>query len=487
MNSFETNVIRGLLLTVLIGLLMACGGGGGGGGTASTSEPVVAKGVITQLGSIWVNGVEYETPEGGSYSSDDDSDFDPKLYQPGQVVRIRGKLHDDGVSGTADEVEYEAEIEGTAGTGNTINGYNIITDQSLTPGTRYEVSGFWIDDSTIDATFIKVDDDNDGGIDEIKGFIDVLVPGTSINVRGVTYIFTNTTAFSEGDFVEVHFNPASCTGSIPNRTCDADIVESEDDFNDEIEGLEVEFEGAVNMDPTDLAKCPIDADFMIGPTCIDWDLVPSDGWMDGLTGSADMMPGLRVEAEGHFNLAGLLIAEKIKGRGNRVRISATVSNVDGTGGLGTLEVFGGAIQVTTQSGLTSIENPLVNGDGFEIRGIRTGATSVLALRIKSDSVGSNDHELRAEVDLNGANSGAGTITVMGITSLANSDTELQDEDFVVAPGNGNTTSLQIINFLGSIDDDGIVSTTNGPNDVVDVRIDTTDNTARQIEIEREDD
>ena len=55
------------------------------------------------------------------------------------------------------------------------------------------------------------------------------------------------------------------------------------------EGQEVEFEGAVNLDPVDLAGCPTGADFLIDMTCIDWDFVPSGGWMDGLTNSSDMV------------------------------------------------------------------------------------------------------------------------------------------------------------------------------------------------------
>jgi len=495
MNSFETNVIRGLLLTVLIGLLMACGGGGGG--SASTSESVVAKGVITNMGSIWVNGVEYETPVGGSYSNDD-STSDTASYEVGQVVSLRGRRNDDGVSGTADEVEYEAEIEGAAGTSNTINGVTIITDQTLTPGTRYEVSGFWIDDTTLQATFIKVDDDGVAGIDEVKGFVEAIDPGVSLTVRGVVYNYTGSTVVVVGDYVEIHFTGTTAT-----------LVELEDDFFDnQSDGQEVEIEGAVNMDPTDLATCPTDADFMIDMTCIDWDL-GSVEWMDGLTGPVDMVSGLRVEAEGHINTDGLLVAEKIKGRGNQVRITAIASSIvlDTAGTTGSLVVFSDVaapIDVSFESGMTEIDfngepnlllaNPT---EGLEIRGIRTGATSVLALRIKDDnSADASRQELRAEVDVDGADSTLDTITVMGISSLLDADTQLEEEDVIIASGSGSTTPTQIDSFLDLIDDDGIVNTTNGPNDVVEVRIDTTNSgdgstgspyAAKQVEIEREDD
>ncbi len=58
------SLIPTIILVMTVSLLTACGGGSGG---SPTSESVAARGVITQLGSIWVNGVEYETPDGGSY------------------------------------------------------------------------------------------------------------------------------------------------------------------------------------------------------------------------------------------------------------------------------------------------------------------------------------------------------------------------------------------------------------------------------------
>ena len=57
------SLIPTIILVMTVSLLTACGGSSG----PPISESVVARGVITQLGSIWVNGVEYETPDGGSY------------------------------------------------------------------------------------------------------------------------------------------------------------------------------------------------------------------------------------------------------------------------------------------------------------------------------------------------------------------------------------------------------------------------------------
>jgi hypothetical protein len=324
-----------------------------------------------------------------------------------------------------------------------------------------------------------LDDDGDG-VDEIKGFVEAVNPGVSLTVHSVVYSYGGPTVVAIGDYVEVHFN-----GTVASK------VELEDDFDDVAEGQEVEFEGAVNMDPGDLASCPIGADFLIDTTCIDWDSVPDSGWRDGLTDESDMVAGIRVEAEGHYDATTLLIAEKIKGRGNRVRALAIVDT--GSIGTGTFTLFDGIINVTTLSGLTEYENlanfaAITNNAGLKVKGIRTGPNSLLALRIEAETVAVDEHDLRAEIDENGADSGTGRVTVMGVTSQAvEPGTELELNDTLFS----GTLAM----FLDMIDDDNIVNSLNGPQDIVDVRIDTTSGNgtggspyaADEIEIEEEDD
>ena len=483
MNTFETNVIRGLLLTVLIGLLMACGGGGG---TASSSEPVVAKGVITNLGSIWVNGVEYETPDGGSYSNDD-STSSTASYEVGQVVSLSGRRNDDGVSGTADVVEYEAEVEGSA-LGGKINGVTIVISSTtnvslatldgtgaLQDGFRYEVSGFRLDDRTIEATFIKDEDVDDTTGDEVKGLVEGFT-ANSLTVYGIIYNYSGVPQVAVGDLVEIHFAPSSFT--TPPDTYIATEVELEDDFFNGLgDGQEVEVEGPVNMlDPVALAAaCPNGGDFMIDTTCIDWNT--NTEWSDGLDSDADLLSGIRVEAEGHVNAAGVLIAEEIKGRGNRVRALSIPTDT----GAGTFNLFGGAIQVTTSSATERngiLLSTLLAG-GVEVRGIRTGPTSMLATRIDAENAPADKNELRAEVDLNGVDSTvlSESITLMGFTLGVNASTQLEIEDVLY-------TSI-LTSFLDMIDDNDSVA--DGPRDIIDLRFDIGTLVADQVEIEIEDD
>jgi hypothetical protein len=512
-NSIIKHGVRGLFATGLVAMLVACGGGGSSSSdddSSGGSVSVASRGVITQLGSIHVNGVKYETPDGNSYSSDD-STSTVANYQVGQVVSLRGRRNDDGVTGTADEVEYEAEIEGEANAGD-INGITVLFTPktnapgipSLVTGTRYEVSGIWIDDFNIEATFVKQDDDGGAGdtIDEIKGKVQVVNSASSFDVRDITFNMAGAVphGVAVDNLVEVHFD--SCAGTAPDIVCIASSVEIEDDVFDMAEGLEVEIEGAVDKNP---AGCPPAADFKVDGVCIDSSSKPAL-WMDGLTMFDDMVQGSRVEAEGHMIGTApnhYLRADKVKGRGNRVRVSSVAGTVNAAAG--TFALIDGNISVTTMAGVTEFEDGLfidtvtpaenIDGQTVEVRGVRTGPSELLALRIKLTGLsgGGDRHELRAEIDESGTNSTNDTITVMGIVSMADENTELEVEDIEIAPGNGLTTPQAIDDFLLMVDADADPS--NGPRDVVEIGVDITTGdgsgglpySADEWEIEEEDD
>jgi hypothetical protein len=485
MKQLDNLTRAGLCGIALATLLTACGGGGSSS-SDSSSPSIVTRGKITALGSIWVNGVEYETPNGGSYKNDDSSSTSAN-FKVGQVVSLRG-THS-GRSGTTKDVTYEAELEGEADSKTTINQITVLigdstnkaeatlTGNDLNIGSRYEVSGFWIDSTTIEATYIKNDDDGDSE-DEIKGLVEAVNPGIDLTVRSITFSYAGPTVVAVGDYVEVHFN-----GTTANE------VQLEDDYFDDMDdGEEVEIEGAVNLST---AGCPPDADIMVADVCINLGSV--EEWEDGLNGAADLTSGLRVEVEGYYSAAGdYLVAEEVKGR-NQMRVFSTASDL----GVDTFNLFGGVIQVETSSStqfdtVNNLFSDIANSDILEVHGVRTGPTSMLALRVKEkSSIGDDEHEVRAEVDLNGADSGSNGLTVMGITATLDAETKLKIEDVIVAPGDGvSPDETAIDGYLDdSMDDDNLAG--NGPRDIVQLRVRSfaagPDFIADQIEIEYEDD
>ena len=91
--------------------------GCGGSDSATTSTPTASAtpqttvGKITGFGSIYVNGIEYDTA-GASYDVDDSSASGDDALAVGMVVKVQGSVNPDGRTGQADSVSYDDDIEG---------------------------------------------------------------------------------------------------------------------------------------------------------------------------------------------------------------------------------------------------------------------------------------------------------------------------------------------------------------------------------------
>ena len=108
-----TKRIPGLLAWAAVAALAlaGCGGGGGdvtvGGGTGGTG--IVSTGVMVK-GSVIVNGVRFEDTLANIVV--DDTPKSPTDLRDGMVVRVNGRVNDDGINGTAERVEAQIEVRG---------------------------------------------------------------------------------------------------------------------------------------------------------------------------------------------------------------------------------------------------------------------------------------------------------------------------------------------------------------------------------------
>ena len=100
-----------LLLVAAMPLLYSCGGGGSStvaeGGIGGTG---VSVGRITEFGSIFVNGIEYET-DSTTFTIDNTSGTESDLAI-GMVVRVSGSKDETTASGTAVSVDYNSLVTG---------------------------------------------------------------------------------------------------------------------------------------------------------------------------------------------------------------------------------------------------------------------------------------------------------------------------------------------------------------------------------------
>ena len=326
-------VILASLAAVLVAL-NGCGGGGGGdtlAGIGGTGK--IASGSITGFGSILVNGIKYDIDSASLEVNDDDSaELSQDDLRIGMVVTVTAVV--EGDVGVASLVIYDNEIEGPVsglidpGNGLTksfsVLGIDVIVedpgtefDDSYAPGFSFatiadgdvvEVSGFFDDSNTLNATYIKKTDDFVSGESEIelKGTPDAGTDagaGESFVLDGVIVNILADADLSEvpGErvtdsmFVEVE---GTLISDNP-LTVEAFRIEQEEEGLDDDAG-EAELEGFVS-DFVDISNFRVDGQLVDA----------SDAEFKSTDLDLRLSDGLKVEVEGTI-VGGLLDAKKVE-------------------------------------------------------------------------------------------------------------------------------------------------------------------------------
>ena len=105
---------------IALAVTSLAGCGGGGDGSASTSSGAITSvGTISGFGSIYVNGVKFET-DNASYEVDDETVYSDDDLAVGMKVRVEGTVNPDGITGTANSVYYDDDVEGPIDAGSLI-------------------------------------------------------------------------------------------------------------------------------------------------------------------------------------------------------------------------------------------------------------------------------------------------------------------------------------------------------------------------------
>jgi hypothetical protein len=378
--------------------LGACGGGGGGT-PGATSAPVVSTGTMTK-GSVIVNGVRFE--DSLADITADDSPKTPAFLQSGMTVKVKGRRNDDGVTGTATDIEVENEVRGTItakGTDSfTVLGQTVFVDggtvfddvanfADLAVGNAVEVHGQRDAAGAIRATRVELLA-GPGVVDEVRGVVagkDASPGPGTFTIGGGTFTYDGGTvivegvAFDNGDLVEIHLDAGT---NLANRI---ELEDAEDAAFDPAEGEEFEVEGFV----TGLAG----DNFFVNGQAVS--LQAGTRFEAGLP--ADLANDVRVEAEGHM-IGGVLVADKITFK-DSVRFEANLEAVSG-GPDNNVTVFGRTVFITSRTGQNPRDGSFLAGEGVKIRAfLNLDNTTFTATRIDEESapVAPNDHAIQGLV------------------------------------------------------------------------------------------
>lgn len=358
---------------------------GGGGGTTSTGTQVASKGVVTGFGSVFVNGVKYDTTSSGVII--DDSSATADSLKVGMVVKVKGVLNDDGVTGSASSIEYEDSLEGPVAnltaTGFSVLGQNVVVTATtvfdgvanlaaVTNGQVVEVSGFSNPDGSITATRIEVKSSTEykvrGTVSNLgtNTFTLTVTPTLTFTVNYATAtIVPSAAALVNGAYVKVKATTAPSGTTITATKVAVKQSGLEDSARAEIEGIVANFNSTLKT-------------FTINGTTVN---------AFGITLPAGFGNGTRVEVKGSLS-NGVLTAAKLEmEKDSDQDVQGTVSAKTAT----TLTVNGIVITVTATTmyedsssrhdRMFSFASIAVN-DTVEVKGYLENIGSLIATRIE---------------------------------------------------------------------------------------------------------
>jgi len=460
MNATKRNLSIGLLAATL---LIACGGTsppsgstgspgtpgttgttgstGPTGPTGSTGAvPLTAgsRGVITGLSPLTVNGVRFDT--GAAEIRIEGERRTESELRKGQVVRVRGEIR--GREGTAATVSFDDDLRGKVddrgGSRMHVGGHEVEIEHetefedetrredSIQPGERIRVSGHRTASGSIRATRIEKEAGSHEDF-EVKGYVSGLAAsaspvtfalrmtpdGTDLYQVTMAAGATTSAALADGSLVEVRSATRPVAGAIT-----ATSVELEDGRNGG-ENDEVEVEGLVTAGSS--------ASFSIGAQAVTTSATTT--WENGLP--EDLLPGVKVEAEGTLDAQGVLLARKVSYRWNVRLQGAPSSAAEVAPGMGTFQVLGLVVHVDA---LTEWKSSGA-GSGFslvnlgtspvEVRGYRArNGVDVIATRVESR----DDVRVILQGPVSAEDAAGGTLTILGITVQSSGSTSYHGMD-----------------------------------------------------------
>lgn len=349
-------------------------------------------GVITGFGSVFVNGVEYETT--GASVQMDGVASDESSLEAGMVVSVQGRTNADGLTGVASAIHYADVTEGVVLAVNLTNGVGSLNVM----GQTVQVNSLTLFDS--DVPGITLDTIPPGSIAEVSGFTDgsgtiyatrieikkaALQPGDILEVKGVVSNLTATT-FQLGDLVVNYSGATQVPGNLANglhvevKATAAPTDNGSGTYTLAATAVEIEGDGSIGIGGTDGDALHLQGvvtvfDMATSTMVVNGQMlkVRSDAMRDGKT-FADLTPGTFIRLEAEHTQGDWLVKEIEIGRSSDVEIKANIEAIDLVAG--TITLLGTSIIIDSntlkQDGLTLNSqhafdiNDLAIGDRVEV-------------------------------------------------------------------------------------------------------------------------
>ena len=211
------NRTRKVIGTTAAALLLYCNSSIDFAGIQGSGRASAVKGPITRFGSIFVNGVEYNT-NNAAVVIDDQPGTESQLHE-GQIVTLNGILNPDGTTGTAAQVSYSGDVVGP------ITLIAPGTNSFVVLGQKVRISGTTLFDDAIqpqDLTGLQA-----GSLVEVSGFansagdivasrVDLRSSPNNLQVKGTIGNLDTAAQTFRINSLLVDYGAASVTGDLAN-------------------------------------------------------------------------------------------------------------------------------------------------------------------------------------------------------------------------------------------------------------------------------
>jgi len=449
-----------LLASCNTGTTQLAGGGIGGTGISS--------GTVTGFGSVFVNGVEFDTT-GATRNIDDvvtisNGVNDSTVMGSGMVVTVTGTVNPDGMTGSATSITYDEIVSGPVKAAPVedpdrvhktfgILDLTITVDRNTTifVNTDYlslqmndvlDVSGFLDDAGTLVATRLeKTGVFGQGTIVETRGTVGGFDGIDTFTIRTLSVTFDGNTVFedlpgsvSSGQFVEVNGVLQGADLILASRIQREDSELSNFNGDVSVEGIVTSFAGIGNFL---LDGVPVDA---------------SSATFNPANLAGMLANNQRIEVEGTVT-AGMISARRVEQRSGEVKLAGQVTATDVSGRTFSLEIVAGqppiAVMVDSR---TQLEDELLHvqpftllqmnaGDPVLVQGYLDNNGNVVAGEVKRRVL--DEYELVGPVSVAGGNASSGSVTILGVTMSTDNRTEFGDSNNQPFPNGGDDFYNQV--------------------------------------------
>jgi len=394
-----------LVAAAIVALTVSCGGGGSSANNSSSGmSTVMSTGVITGFGSIFVNGIHFQTSSATIRKNG--QVVDQSQLAVGEVARIKGQANESDETGNAEEVDVDESVVGPISGIDTTNGLVTVLAQTvkINGGTSFskdiqpaDITGLKVGDTIrVDGMYdsagmivaTRIEHGSASAPFQVVGTVSGLNSASHtfmINALIVDYTSATLSGFasggpSNGDTVEVQGTSFNATAKTLTATTVARMQSDQEEAGDETdierEGLITRFVSATDFD---VAGKPVTT-------------TSSTVYKNG--SASDLGLNVKVEVEGMLNSSNVLVASVVRFEHNgSVELQSQVTAVNATAG--TLTLLGVSITVNSMTrfeddSAAQIQNfNLSNvsvGDTIKVRGYESPAGSgmVLATRLERE-------------------------------------------------------------------------------------------------------